>query len=98
MANVFRYHSTSAPMENFPTSDECPMSTSMSNPLGRQRMVDWLRDEINGGQIPGLQWLDKRQSVFKVPWKNVSNKEWSEADGGIFKVSRLFILKKKCFP
>lgn len=85
MANVFRNQNT--PMEDFPTNDACPMSTSMCTPLGRQRMVDWLKDEINRGQTPGLQWLDKSQGVFKVPWKHVSNKEWSEADGKIFKVS-----------
>jgi len=52
----------------------------------RQRMKPWLQHNINSGLIPGLQWMDKERQVFKVPWKRVANREWSEADGAIFKV------------
>ncbi|KAH3769614.1 hypothetical protein DPMN_170887 [Dreissena polymorpha] len=51
----------------------------------RQRMKPWLEHHINSGNIPGLQWLDKQQKIFKVPWKHVGNREWSESDGTIFK-------------
>ncbi|WAR12333.1 IRF8-like protein [Mya arenaria] len=51
----------------------------------RQRMKPWLEYHINSGNIPGLHWLDKDKKIFKVPWKHVGNREWSESDGAIFK-------------
>lgn len=58
---------------------------------GRQRMRPWLEYHINNGQTPGLAWIDKEEKVFKVPWKHVGNREWSESDGTIFKVSELIL-------
>lgn len=61
---------------------------------GRQRMRPWLEYHINNGTTPGLAWLDKHEKIFKVPWKHVGNREWSESDGTIFKVC----LKLKITP
>jgi interferon regulatory factor 1 len=49
-------------------------------------MRPWLESQINSGGIRGLEWVDKDQKMFKVPWKHVGNREWSEDDGIIFKV------------
>ncbi|XP_060597200.1 interferon regulatory factor 4-like isoform X2 [Ruditapes philippinarum] len=54
-------------------------------PETRQRMRPWLESQINSGGIRGLEWVDKDQKMFKVPWKHVGNREWSEDDGIIFK-------------
>ncbi|XP_045193922.2 interferon regulatory factor 5-like isoform X2 [Mercenaria mercenaria] len=54
-------------------------------PETRQRMRPWLESQINNGQIRGLEWVDEQQKMFKVPWKHVGNREWSEDDGIIFK-------------
>lgn len=51
----------------------------------RQRMRPWLENRINSGEIPGLEWIDKSQHIFKVRWKNVGNREWREDDSQIFK-------------
>ena len=53
----------------------------------RQRMRPWLENRINSGEIPGLEWIDKTQLIFKVPWKHVGNREWREGDSQIFKVA-----------
>lgn len=63
-------------------------TTTMSQnftPETRQRMRPWLEARINSGCIRGLEWLDREQKIFKVPWKHVGNREWSEDDGIIFK-------------
>lgn len=36
----------------------------------RQRLRPWLIDQINSGDIPGLEWLDKDDLSFKIPWKH----------------------------
>lgn len=36
----------------------------------RQRLRPWLTDQINLGKTPGLEWVDKEQLIFKIPWKH----------------------------
>lgn len=59
-------------------------------PETRQRMRPWLESQINRGEIRGLEWIQRDQKIFKVPWKHVGNREWSEEDGIIFKVLKIF--------
>ena len=59
----------------------------------RQRMRPWLESRINSGEIPGLEWVDQTQLIFKVPWKHVGNREWREDDSQIFKVEFCIVLK-----
>ncbi|KAK3581146.1 hypothetical protein CHS0354_024676 [Potamilus streckersoni] len=51
----------------------------------RQRMIPWLESRIESGEIPGLNWINKQEKTFRVPWKHVGNRDWSEADSMIFK-------------
>lgn len=62
-------------------------SISDSNQCGGERMVDWLRQELNASRVHGLDWLDIRDWTFRVLWKHISSREWNETDGHIFKVS-----------
>ncbi|MBN3274471.1 IRF8 factor, partial [Polyodon spathula] len=43
----------------------------------------WLIDQINSGQYPGLEWVDKDR--FRIPWKHNSRKDCSDDDCMIFK-------------
>ena len=36
----------------------------------RQKLRPWLIDQINKGDIPGLEWLDSEELKFKIPWKH----------------------------
>jgi len=36
----------------------------------RQRLRPWLMDQINEGKTPGLEWTDKANLIFKIPWKH----------------------------
>ncbi|KAL4234670.1 interferon regulatory factor [Mactra antiquata] len=51
----------------------------------RQRMQPWLESRINSKDIDGLEWINKDEKIFKVPWKHVGNREWKEKDGIIFR-------------
>ncbi|KAL3859503.1 hypothetical protein ACJMK2_009721 [Sinanodonta woodiana] len=51
----------------------------------RQRMIPWLESRIESREIPGLHWINKTEKTFRVPWKSVWNRDWSEADSMIFK-------------
>lgn len=73
--------------------------TDMSRHLtqeNRQRMQPWLESRINSQDIEGLEWIDKEKKMFKVPWKHVGNREWSERDGIIFRVCILAFFVHSC--
>ena len=63
----------------------------------RQKMRPWLESRINSGEIPGLEWVDQTQMIFKVPWKNVANRGWREDDSQIFKVEFCVVLNVYCY-
>ena len=51
------------------TSPESYAGSPASN-QPRQRLRPWLTDQINEGKTPGLEWVDKNQMIFKIPWKH----------------------------
>lgn len=51
----------------------------------RQRMRPWLEAKIEGGQIKGLEWINRDEKIFKVPWKHGGKHDWNEQDSQIFK-------------
>ncbi|XP_076111139.1 interferon regulatory factor 8-like isoform X2 [Mytilus galloprovincialis] len=55
------------------------------DPHTRQRMRPWLEAKIEAGQIRGLEWIDRNQKIFKVPWKHGGKHDWNEQDSQIFK-------------
>ena len=46
----------------------------------------WLESMLETGRIPGLEWFDKNRSMFKVPWKHRSKKDWSIRHRSVFLV------------
>jgi len=47
----------------------------------------WLENLIHSGLIPGLEWIDAGKTMFKVPWKHRSKKNWSLRHSSVFLVS-----------
>ena len=42
----------------------------------RQRFTPWLKEQINRGDIDGLEWIDRDKGLFKVPWVRVDKPEF----------------------
>jgi len=57
----------------------------------RERVLlrPWLENLIHSGVIPGLEWIDAGKTMFKVPWKHRSKKNWSLRHSSVFLV-RIF--------
>uniref|UniRef100_A0A8C8RBA9 IRF tryptophan pentad repeat domain-containing protein n=1 Tax=Pelusios castaneus TaxID=367368 RepID=A0A8C8RBA9_9SAUR len=54
-------------------------------PVTKLRMRPWLENQINSGQISGLQWINKKRMIFQVPWKHAAKQEWNiERDACLF--------------
>jgi len=54
----------------------------------RERVLlrPWLENLIHSGVIPGLEWIDVGKTMFKVPWKHRSKKNWSLRHSSVFLV------------
>lgn len=48
--------------------------------------VPWLRQQIDSGLYPGVQWLDHEH--FTIPWKHALRQDSNSDDVGIFKVNK----------
>ena len=55
-------------------------------PKERQRFTPWLEDQINQGNIDGLEWIEKEKGIFRVPWVRVDKPEFElETHAELFK-------------
>ncbi|CAH1779431.1 unnamed protein product [Owenia fusiformis] len=57
----------------------------MASDNNRQKLVPWLEFKINSGEIAGLEWIDKKSMIFRIPWKHGGKHDWSKENGAIFK-------------
>lgn len=55
----------------------------MSQP--RPLLAPWLRDQIDSGQYPGVQWTNPEKTEFCVPWKHGLRQDSCDTDNLIFK-------------
>lgn len=54
-------------------------------------MRDWLMNVADLGRIKGLEWLDARKTLLKVPWKHASRRGWHvDHDACIFHAWALY--------
>ena len=52
----------------------------------RQRFTPWLEQQIESGDIDGLEWIDKEIGIFRVPWVRVDKPEFElETHAELFK-------------
>jgi hypothetical protein len=46
----------------------------------------WLELHLEMGDIPGLEWVDKSSSIFRILWKHRSKGNWTSLHGAVFVV------------
>ncbi|XP_028832471.1 interferon regulatory factor 4a [Denticeps clupeoides] len=67
--------------------DDCGMTVSCGNGKLRQ----WLIDQIDSGNYPGLVWENDEKTIFRIPWKHAGKQDYNrEEDAALFKAWALF--------
>ncbi|XP_028834269.1 interferon regulatory factor 2-like isoform X2 [Denticeps clupeoides] len=62
-----------------------PIQSGVAMPVERMRMRPWLEEQIEGGLIPGLVWLDKESKIFQIPWIHAARHGWDlDKDAPLF--------------
>ena len=60
-------------------------------------MREWLAHVANLGCIRGLEWLDQKHTLLKVPWKHASRRGWdANQDACIFHEWAIYTGKEEC--
>lgn len=44
------------------------------------RFRDWLKQKLDNNEVKGLEWIDRRRGLFKIPWKHGSRHGWTVRD------------------
>ncbi|XP_075046723.1 interferon regulatory factor 3-like isoform X2 [Mixophyes fleayi] len=50
----------------------------------KPRIIPWLIDQIDSQEYPGLIWLNRERTQFRIPWKHGLRQDRSEDDVKIF--------------
>ncbi|XP_045065929.1 interferon regulatory factor 8-like isoform X4 [Coregonus clupeaformis] len=73
-----------------PSTASTPAVQMSVNPGGR-RLKQWLVEQIQSGQYPGLLWEDDSRTMFRIPWKHAGKQDYNqEVDASIFKAWAVF--------
>ena len=57
----------------------------------RLKMRHWLTNAIESGDFDGVEWTDKSDGKFRVPWKHASRHGWDiDRDASIFKMWAIY--------
>lgn len=58
---------------------------------GGRRLKQWLMEQIQSGQYPGLLWEDDGRTMFRIPWKHAGKQDYNQdIDASIFKAWAVF--------
>lgn len=60
----------------------------MSVNCGNGKLRQWLIEQIDSGEYPGLVWENDDKSIFRIPWKHAGKQDYNrDEDAALFKVN-----------
>lgn len=53
-----------------------------------RKLRNWVVEQVESGQFPGVCWEDEAKTMFRIPWKHAGKQDFREdQDAAFFKVS-----------
>ncbi|KAG9274640.1 interferon regulatory factor 4-like isoform X1 [Astyanax mexicanus] len=81
------HHCRMRPLAGMNLDGDCSMSVSCGNGKLRQ----WLIEQIDSGEYPGLVWENDEKTIFRIPWKHAGKQDYNrDEDAALFKAWALF--------
>ncbi|KAA0708167.1 Interferon regulatory factor 4 [Triplophysa tibetana] len=63
----------------------------MSVSSGNGKLRRWLMEQVETGKYPGLVWVDRDRTTFRIPWKHAGKQDYNrDEDAALFKAWALF--------
>lgn len=54
---------------------------------GNGKLRNWLIEQVECGNYPGLVWENDEKSIFRIPWKHAGKQDYNrDEDAALFKV------------
>lgn len=54
-----------------------------------RKLRNWVVEQVESGQFPGVCWEDEAKTMFRIPWKHAGKQDFREdQDAAFFKVKR----------
>lgn len=55
-----------------------------------RKLRNWVVEQVESGQFPGVCWEDAAKTMFRIPWKHAGKQDFREdQDAAFFKVKGL---------
>ena len=52
-----------------------------------RKLRNWVVEQVESGQFPGVCWEDAAKTMFRIPWKHAGKQDFREdQDAAFFKV------------
>ncbi|XP_035502999.1 interferon regulatory factor 4 [Scophthalmus maximus] len=62
-----------------------------SGSSGNGKLRQWLIEQVDCGNYPGLVWENDEKSIFRIPWKHAGKQDYNrDEDAALFKAWALF--------
>ena len=53
-----------------------------------RKLRNWVVEQVESGQFPGVCWDDAAKTMFRIPWKHAGKQDFREdQDAAFFKVT-----------
>lgn len=53
-----------------------------------RKLRNWVVEQVESGQFPGVCWDDAAKTMFRIPWKHAGKQDFREdQDAAFFKVN-----------
>jgi hypothetical protein len=82
--------------QNKPKRPKSNRYRAVSASGGRQLLPEWIEEQVEIGDIPGLEWFDRKRRIVRIPWRHSRSTSWKHNDCLLFERWAIHTCKLCC--